>query len=93
LIRQSEFRTVTGGNATYTNKVAEFLTVLAGIDYQRDAPRRLDLDHLMSTDSAVYGPVQRVTANNVTIGDIAVICWVERFADATLTILRRVPAG
>jgi hypothetical protein len=71
LIRQSEFRTMTGGNATYTNKVAEFLTVLAGIDYQRDAPRRLDLDHFMSTDSAVYGPVQKVTANNITIGDMA----------------------
>jgi len=71
LIRQSEFRTVTGGNATYTNKVAEFLTVLAGTDYQRDAPRRLDLDHFMSTDHAVYGPFQKVTANNVTIGDVA----------------------
>ena len=71
LIRQSEFRTVTGGNATYTNKVAEFLTVLAGMDYQHDAPRRLDLDHFMSTDQAVYGPFQKVTANNVTIGDVA----------------------
>jgi hypothetical protein len=71
LIRQSEFRTVTGGNATYTNKVAEFLTVLAGVDYQRDAPRRLDLDHYVSTDPAVYGPFQKVTANNVTIGDVA----------------------
>jgi hypothetical protein len=71
LIRQSEFRDVTGGNATYTNKVAEFLTVLAGTDYQRDAPRRLDLDHFMSTNPAVYGPFQKVTANNVTIGDIA----------------------
>jgi Carboxypeptidase regulatory-like domain len=71
LIRQSEFRTVAGGNATYTNKVAEFLTVLAGIDYQRDAPRRLDLDHFMSTDPAVYGPFEKVTANNVTIGDVA----------------------
>jgi hypothetical protein len=71
LIRQSEFRTVTGGNATYTNKVAEFLTVLAGMDYQHDAPRRLDLDHFMSNDPAVYGPFQKVTANNVTIWDVA----------------------
>ena len=71
LIRQSEFRTVTGGNATYTNKVAEFLTLLVGADYQRDAPRRLDLDHYASTDPEVYGPFQRVTANNVTIGDVA----------------------
>jgi hypothetical protein len=71
LIRQSEFRTVTGGNATYTNKVAEFLTVLAGVDYQRDAPRRLDLDRYSSTDPTAYGPFQRVSANNVTIGDAA----------------------
>ena len=71
LIRQSEFRTVTGANATYTNKLAEFLSLLAGIDYQRDAPRRLDLDHYLSADPAVYGPFQRVTANNVTIADSA----------------------
>ncbi len=71
LIRQSEFRTVTGGNATYTNKLGEMLTVLAGLDYQRDAPRRLDLDHYTSTNPTVYGPFQKVTANNVTIGDIA----------------------
>jgi len=71
LIRQSEFRIVTGGNATYVNKVAEFMTVLAGVDYQRDAPHRLDLDHYSSTDPTVYGPFQRVSANNVTIGDIA----------------------
>jgi len=71
LIRQSEFRTVTGGNTTYTNKVAEFLTVLAGADYQRDAPRRLDLDHYSSSDPALYGPFQKVTANNLTIGDVA----------------------
>jgi hypothetical protein len=71
LIRQSEFRTVTGGNATYTNKVAEFLTVLAGVDYQRDAPRRLDLDHHASTDPTMYGPFRQVSANNLTLGDIA----------------------
>ncbi len=71
LIRQSEFRTVTGGNTTYTNKIAEFLSVLAGVDYQRDAPRRLDLDHYTSTNPAFYGPFQKVTANNVTIGDTA----------------------
>jgi hypothetical protein len=71
LIRQSEFRTVTGGNATYTNKVARFLTLLAGVDYQRDAPRRLDLDHYASNDPSVYGPFEPVTSNNITINDIA----------------------
>jgi hypothetical protein len=63
LIRQSEFRTVTGGEATYVRKVSESLTLMAGTDYNRDAPRRDDLDH----DS----PFRKVTANNVTIGDIA----------------------
>jgi hypothetical protein len=71
LIRQSEFRTVTGGNATYTNKFAESLTMLAGVDYQRDAPRRDDLDQYASTDPKVYGPFTRVSANNITIGDVS----------------------
>jgi len=71
LIRQSEFRTVTGGNATYVNKLGDFLTVLAGADYQRDAPRRDDLDQYASTDPNVYGPFEKVTANNITIGDVA----------------------
>ena len=71
LIRQSEFRTVTGGSAAYENKLAEALTLLAGVDYQRDAPRRLDLDHYSSSDTAVYGPFVKVAANNVTINDAA----------------------
>jgi hypothetical protein len=71
LIRQSEFRTVTGSNATYRNKIAEFMTLLGGVDYQRDAPRRLDLDHSLSTDPKVSAPFERITGNNVTINDVA----------------------
>ncbi len=71
LIRQSEFRTVTGSNATYTNKLSDFLSLLAGVDFQRDAPRRDDLDHYASTDPAVYGPFEKVAANNITIGDLS----------------------
>jgi len=71
LIRQSEFRTVTGGSAAYTSKVAESVNLLAGVDYQRDAPRRLDLDRYVSTDPSVYGPFEPVTKNNVTINDVA----------------------
>jgi hypothetical protein len=71
LIRQSEFRTVTGGNGTYLKKLIRSLTLMAGTDYQRDAPRRLDLDHYQSTDQSFYGPFQKITANNVTIGDAA----------------------
>ncbi len=70
LIRQSEFRTVTGANATYVNKFGDFLSVLAGVDYQRDAPRRDDLDHYASTNPNVFGPFEKVSANNITIGDL-----------------------
>jgi hypothetical protein len=71
LIRQSEFRTVTGGNGTYINNLTKSVTLMAGFDYQRDAPRRLDLDHYESTDPSYYGPFQKVTSNNVTLGDSA----------------------
>jgi hypothetical protein len=74
LIRQSEFRTVTGGNATYLNKFGDFLSLLAGLDYQRDAPRRDDLDHydfFDPTEPGLYGPFQKISANNITIGDLS----------------------
>ena len=74
LIRQSEFRTVTGGNATYIKKFGDFVSLLAGLDYQRDAPRRDNLDHYDFFDPAepnVYGPFQKVSANNITIGDLS----------------------
>ncbi len=68
LIRQSEFRTVAGGNATYVRKVNQYLSIMAGFDTFQEAPRRLDLDRYLSTDPAVYGPFVPVTANNITIG-------------------------
>lgn len=77
LIRQSEFRTVVGGEANYVHKVSESLTIMAGTDYDRDAPGRDDLDHYLSTDPAIYGPFQKVSANNVTIGDIAPFVAIE----------------
>jgi hypothetical protein len=45
LIRQSEFRTVAGGSANYVNKIAEYFSLLGGLDFEREAPRRDDLDH------------------------------------------------
>ena len=45
LIRQSEFRTVTGDNATYVRKFRLHFSFMAGLDYLREAPRRDDLDH------------------------------------------------
>ena len=71
LIRQSEFRTVTGGSANYIHPVNRYLRFLVGVDDQRDAPRRLDLDHYESSNPAVYGPFEKVTANNVTLDDLA----------------------
>ena len=59
LIRQSEFRTVAGGNGTYIRNVNKHLTIMSGFDYFREAPSREDLDH--------YGPFQKVTANNLTL--------------------------
>ena len=70
LIRQSEFRTVTGANGTYIRKFSDALSFMAGTDYFRDAPRRDDLDHYLSTDPSVYGPFDKVTANNITLGFI-----------------------
>ncbi len=80
LIRQSEFRTVTGSNATYLKKFGKSLSLLAGLDFQRDAPRRDDLDHYGFFDPAqpnFYGPFQKVSANNITIGDVAPYIAVE----------------
>ena len=68
LIRQSEFRTVAGGNAVYLKQFGSRLSLLAGADYQRDAPRRLNLDRYLSDDQAMYGAFLKETANDVTIG-------------------------
>ena len=73
LIRQSEFRTVIGGSADYVNKLAESISVLVGLDYNREAPRRDDLDHYGFFDPSrptYYGPFTPVAANDVTIGSI-----------------------
>ena len=73
LIRQSEFRTVAGGSANYVNKIAEYLSLLAGFDYEREAPRRDDLDHyglFNPSDPAYYGPFTPVDGNNITIASL-----------------------
>ncbi len=67
LIRQSEFRTEAGGNANYIRKLNRHLTLMAGLDYFREAPRRDDLDRYLSTDPSVYGPFEQVTSNNITL--------------------------
>ncbi len=67
LIRQSEYRTVEGGNETYVRRISNALSLMGGVDYLRDTPRRLDLDHYLSNDPAYYGPFEKLTANNVTL--------------------------
>jgi hypothetical protein len=71
LIRQSEFRTEAGGGVDYVNKVSESLSLLAGLDYEREAPRRDDLDHygyFNAGNPSYYGPFTPVDGNDVTIG-------------------------
>ncbi len=73
LIRQSEFRTVAGGNTTYVNKLAKSFTFLAGMDYEREAPRRDDLDHYNFYNPAApsyHGPFIKIDGNNVTIAPV-----------------------
>jgi hypothetical protein len=67
LIRQSEFRTVGGGNTTYVYKISDHLSLMAGFDFLREAPRRDDLDHYASTAPSYYGPFEKVTANDITL--------------------------
>jgi Carboxypeptidase regulatory-like domain len=73
LIRQSEFRTVTGGSAAYKKQYSKLFTLLAGTDYQREAPRRDDLDHynfFNPSDPLYYGPFTKIDGNNVTISPL-----------------------
>jgi len=70
LIRQSEFRTVAGGSANYVNKVAEYFSLLGGFDYEREAPRRDDLDSygfFNPSEPGYYPPFTPVDGNNITI--------------------------
>ena len=82
LIRQSEFRTVTGATADYLKQLIPNLnpdrhgdlSLLAGLDYLRDAPRRDNLDHYGLPNPAAlyaYGPFTPVSSNDVTITSAA----------------------
>jgi hypothetical protein len=72
LIRQSEFRTATGQSTNYVNKLAESLSLLFGLDYQREAPRRDNLDHynFYTPGNFSYGPFSKMDSNNVTISSV-----------------------
>jgi len=61
LIQQRENRTVAGGEGAYLARLGQGVSVLAGVDLRRDAPRNLDLKHL--DDQGLF---QLVTSNNFT---------------------------
>ncbi len=55
------------------NRFAEYLSLLAGFEYNREAPRRDDLDHYGFFNPAAsnyYGPFTPVDRNNITIGSL-----------------------
>jgi hypothetical protein len=62
LIQQSETRNVFGGETTYIQSVRPWLSLLAGVDLRRDAPRNLDLYRLDSQND-----FQLVASNNLTL--------------------------
>ena len=62
LIRQSEHRNVNSENALYTDRFNSAISLLAGVDLRREAPRALNLDK--ANDAGVFIPD---TSNNLTI--------------------------
>ena len=74
LIRQSEFRTVGGASLAWLDQLSKSFTLMAGLDYQREAPRRDDLDHYNFYDPAhpyTYGPFVKIAGNDITIAPIS----------------------
>lgn len=61
LIQQSESRTVVGGGLLYTRRIRPWISLLAGTDLRRDAPRNVDLK-----TADAEGAFLLVTSNNLT---------------------------
>ena len=66
LIRQSEFRTVAGGNTSYTGRMNSATSFSAGLDFRRDSPRGAELAH-----ADAKGVFQLLTRSDFTISDLA----------------------
>lgn len=66
LIRQSEARSVAGGNTAFVQQPSSRMSFSAGMDFRQDAPRNAELAHADSN-----GIFQPVTRNNFTIRDLA----------------------
>ncbi len=62
LIRQSEHRNVNSEDVLYKESYSKAFSLLAGVNFRREAPRALDLDK--ADDSGVFQPV---TANNIAL--------------------------
>jgi hypothetical protein len=71
LIRQSEFRTVAGGNTSFNQQINSKISFTAGLDLRQDAPRNAELAR-----ADANGTFQPVTLNNFTIGDVAPYAFV-----------------
>jgi hypothetical protein len=65
LIRQSESRTVRGGNISYEQNL-NGISFITGMDWRQDAPRDAELAR-----RAANGSFQPVTLNNFSIGEVA----------------------
>jgi hypothetical protein len=62
LIRQSEHRNVNSEDVLYAENFNKAFSLLAGVNFRREAPRALDLGK--ADDAGVFQPV---TANNITL--------------------------
>ena len=71
LIRQSEFRTVEGGEVREIHAFSSRLEGLAGLLYNEDDIHNDDLDHFLSPDPGSYGSFVPVLGNNLTIRELA----------------------
>ncbi len=76
-IRQSEHRNVNSEDALYAENFSKAFSLLAGVNFRREAPRALDLDR--ADDAGLFQPV---TANNLTLN------FASPFVAADGTLLR-----
>src|SRR5215467_370061 len=77
LIRQSEHRNVDSGDILYSESFRKSFSLLAGVNFRREAPRALALDDI--TDNNLLQPV---TDNNLTLN------FYSPFVSADGTVLR-----
>jgi hypothetical protein len=77
LIRQSEHRNVDSEDILYANNFSKLFSLLAGVNFRREAPRDLALDHITADNV-----LQPVTNNNLTLN------FYSPFASVDGTVLR-----